>query len=582
MSVSATGWSDILWPVVDGERVLGGVLAARALKDAGIDTIFALPGGHILPLFEGARVEGLHLVDTRHEENAVMMAEGYALATGRPACAAITAGPGFANSVPGLAEANAAGVPVVVIAGRTGIAQRGRGAVQDLDQLGVAGPVTKWRGECLQTERIPEFVAEAVHQARSGAPGVAYLEIPQDVIGAPGMAIERPWPSGHSAEPARSVPAQGDVTRAVQLLAGARRPVALAGSGAFFSGAAEALRAFAERTGIPVVTTSAARGLLDDDHPACAGGLIHGGIALASADVALVLGSRFNANLVYGGPPLFSPEQQLIQVDVRPEHLGGLRRPEIGLAGDVAAALEALTAAWTEPADGLANWSAQARQGAAISLQGWEEQCARPSNGVHPGWLAREVAGFAEERSRSGRGGTFVSDGGDSVVWGMAFSRAHRPGTNLFIGSAMGTLGVGLPFALGAKVARPDEPVFLFTGDGAFGLSAIELDTAARHRLGVVVVVVNNGGWGDVRHEQRMWYGEGADQGAVLSSMRYDLLAEAVGGLGERVAQPSEVRPALERALKAAEAGAPAVLDVVTDPEVMSDLMRNLGGLNVM
>jgi acetolactate synthase-1/2/3 large subunit len=164
----------------------------------------------------------------------------------------------------------------------------------------------------------------------------------------------------------------------------------------------------------------------------------------------------------------------------------------------------------------------------------------------------------------------------------MAFSKAHRPGTKLATGTAMGTLGVGLPFGIAARAARPDEPVFLLTGDGAFGLSAMELDTGARHRLPVLVVVANNGGWGDVRHEQRRWYGEEADQGAKLSAMRYDLLAEAVGGHGERVERPDDVRPALERALKATESGVPAVVDCLTDPGVMSDLMRNLGSLNVM
>ena len=555
----------------------GGVLAARALNDSGVETVFALPGGHILPLFEGARVEGLRLIDTRHEENAVFMAEGWALAMGRPAAAAVTAGPGIANAFAGLAEANAAGVPLVVISGRTGLAQRHRGAVQDLDQLAAVAPVTKWRAECLQTERIPEYVAQAVHQARSGAPGVAYLEIPQDVFGASAFAPEKPWPAGHPAD-LRAVPVPADVDRAIALLQEASRPVALAGSGAFFSGAGEALRAFAERTGIPVTTTSAARGLIDDDHPRCLGGLVHGGIALASADVALVLGSRFNANLVYGGPPLFSPGQQVIQVDIRPEHIGGLRRPEVGLLGDVRSTLEAMTEAWGKPGDAFDSWTQQARQGAEISRRSWDDECERPAKGLHPGWLAREVARFADDQGA----GTFVSDGGDSVLWGIAFSKAHRPGTNLFIGSAMGTLGIGLPFALAARAARPDEPVFLFTGDGAFGLSAIELDTAARHRLPVVTVVVNNGGWGDVRHEQRMWYGEEADQGAVLSTMRYDLLADGVGGHGERVTDPADVRPALERALKAAGEGVPAVIDALTDPDVMSDLMKNLGGLNVM
>jgi acetolactate synthase-1/2/3 large subunit len=469
-------------------------------------------------------------------------------------------------------------VPVVVIAGRTGLGQRYRGAVQDLNQLEAVAPVTKWGAECHDPARAGCLVSVAVHLGRAGSPGVAYVEIPQDVFAEVVAPEERPWPVGHDNEPARSMPVLADTDRALDVLASAERPVVLAGSGAFFSGAGEVLRSFAERTGIPVTTTSAARGLIDDDHPRCLGGLVHGGLALASADVAMVLGSRFNANLVYGGIPLFPPGQKIVQVDVRPEHLGGLRRPDVALAGDVRATLEDLTSGWTKPPDAHDAWAEQARQGAELSWRQWDEQCDRPANGLNPGWLAREVARFADEHGPS----TFVSDGGDAVLWGIALSKAHRPGSNLFIGSAMGTLGIGLPFGAAAKAARPGEPVFVFTGDGAFGLSAIELDTAARHGLGVVVVVVNNGGWGDVRHEQRMFYGDQADQGAVLSTMRYDLLAEAVGGHGERVTEQDHLRPALERALKAAADGAPAVVDAVTDPDVMSDLMKNLSGLAVM
>ena len=182
----------------------GGILAARALREAGVTTLFALPGGHNLPLFEGARQEGLRLIDTRHEENAVMMAEGWALATGRVGVASVTAGPGFTNAVPGIAEANKAGAPVVVINGRTSLRQRGREAVQDVDQLSVVAPITKWREQCLQPERIPEYVRAAVHHARSGAPGVAYLEVPQDVFGSTAEPASKPWPQGfpHSARPA--------------------------------------------------------------------------------------------------------------------------------------------------------------------------------------------------------------------------------------------------------------------------------------------------------------------------------------------------------------------------------------------
>jgi acetolactate synthase-1/2/3 large subunit len=553
----------------------GGILAARALRETGVTTLFALPGGHNLPLFEGARLEGLRLIDTRHEENAVMMAEGWALATGRVGVASVTAGPGFTNAVPGIAEANKAGAPVVVISGRTSLRQRGREAVQDLDQLSVVAPITKWREQCLAPERIPEYVHAAVHHARSGAPGVAYLEIPQDVFGSHADAASKPWPQGFAAG-ARPAADPQELARALEMLAEAERPVVLAGSGAFFSSASEELRAFAEQTGIPVITTSAARGLLDDDHPRCLGGLVHAGIALASSDAVLVLGSRFNANLLWGGAPLFPFEGRVVQVDVKAEHLGGERLPDVALAGDCAVVLRQLTEAWPNEAEALDGWIEQAKRGAAMSFEQWSAECDRPAGGgIHPGWLARETAAFAEELGPS----TTVSDGGDSVLWGIAFFRAHRPGTHLYIGSAFGTLGIGLPFAIAARAARPGEPVILFTGDGAFGLSAMELDTAARHRLPVVVVVVNNGGWGDVRHEQRAFYGAEADTGAVLSGMRYDRLAEAVGGHGERVERPDQLQPALERAVAS---GTVAVVDCVTDPDVMSDLMKNLGGMDVM
>jgi acetolactate synthase-1/2/3 large subunit len=542
----------------------GGALAAQALADAGIESVFALPGGHIHPLFEGVGAAGLNLYVSRHEENAVLMAAGWALATGKPAVAAVTAGPGLTNALPGIAEANASGIPVVVLAGRTGLAQRQKGAVQDVDQLAIVAPVTKWRAEVLRTDQICTVIAEAVHQARSGTPGVAYVEVPKDVFSAAIEPARPPWPTGFVAQ-ARSAPLAADVAQAVALLSEAQRPAVLAGSGAFFSGAAEALAAFAERIGLPVVTTAAARGLLDDDHDKCLGSLVHGGVALVSADVALVLGSRFNANVTYGGPPLFGIDQKVIQVDVRPENIGGLRRPDVALVGDVTATLETLTAAWSAPSDTHAGWLAEAKAAAAASRSMWEAEAQRPVEGINPGYLALEAARFADGK------GVFVADGGDSVIWGISFAAAHAPGSALYIGSAMGTLGVGLPFAIGAGLARPGKPVFLYTGDGAFGMSAMEIDTAARHGVPIVVVVVNNGGWGD----------EG-EIGIAPSEMHYALLAEAVGGHGERITEPDEIVPALKRALGAAKKGVPAIIDAVVNPSVMSDFMRNYSGLDLM
>jgi acetolactate synthase I/II/III large subunit len=555
------------------EEVPGGVLAARALKAAGIDRIFALPGGHILPFFEGARREGIRIVDVRHEEAAVFAALGHALATGGPAVAAVTAGPGVTNSVPGVAEAQAFGAPVTLLAGRTALRKQNRGAVQDLDQVRLLRPVTKWQGTCAATARIPDAVYEALYRARAGAPGPTYLDIPQDVMA--GTARPAEGSSGYPAETPRPGPAAAEVERAVALLEEAERPVAVAGGGTHWSGAGDALEAFARRTGIPVTTTSAARGLLPDDHPGCLGGLIHGGVALASSDVALVLGSAFNANLVYGGLPLFPPDGQVIQVDIRPEAMGGTRRPDLAVASDVRAFLEAVTDAWSEDPRSVAGWLSRARDGAEASRRSWGSEADARTERIHPGWLGRAVAEFA-----SGLGThTFVCDGGDSLVWGLAFARATGPGRHPHTGSALGTLGVGLPFALAAKAARPQEPVFLFTGDGSFGLSAMELDTAARHDLPLVVVVVNNGGWGDVRHEQRALFGSEADTGAILSDFRYDFLAEAVGGHGATVDRPQDLEPALRRAVYA---GVVAVINVLCDPEAISSLMRNLAELDVM
>ncbi len=546
----------------------GGRLAVETLRAAGIETLFGLPGSHVNLLLKEAEPAGIRTIYVRHEENAVLMAEGWALATGQPGLAVVTAGPGLSNALPGMAEANAAGAPLVVIAGRTAIRLRGRGAVQDLEQLASVGPLTKWRAECLTASRIPEYTVEAIRQASWGSPGVAYLEIPEDVLAdIPGEPVDD---RAALHPPARCVPEAKAVAAAVQLLESAQSPLILAGSGAFFSGAAEELTAFVGKTGIPVATTSAARGLIDDDHPLALGSLVHGGAAIPSADVILLLGSRLNANLMYGGPPLFATDQQVIQVDISAEHLGGPRTADLALVGDVGATLSALSQAWDHPADRWLKWSSQALATAQASRELWEREADGPSAGLHPGWVAREAARVFEEAG----GGTWVSDGGDSVIWGIAFSRAHRPGSNMLVGSAMGTLGVGLPFATAAALAHPEQPVCLFTGDGAFGFSAQEMHTVARHHLPVIVIVINNGVWRGAGHS--------SNGGGAAVGVDYSMLGRALGGRGEQVRDNHEFAPALRRALAAAKAGQPTVIDAVSDPKVVSSLMRSLDQLSLM
>ena len=549
---------------MDDSRRTGAELAAEAIAKSGGDTLFTLPGSHIAKILDHARRLGIRVVNVRHEENAVMMAEGMALATGRPGFAAVTAGPGLANAMPGIAEANLAGAPVVVLAGRTAVARRGIGAVQDLDQLAMVRPVTKWAAECLEPGRIPEFLAEAVRRASWGDPGVAYLEVPEDVLhqlgeGSPVWVPEAP----------RSVPAPADLERALQLLREAERPLILAGSGAFFSGAGEALRRFMERTGIPLTTTSGARGLVDDSHPLCLGTLVHGGAALVGASLALVLGSRFNANLMYGRVPLFGEDQAVLQLDLRPEHLGGPRSPQLGLSGDVAATLDVLSEGWEAGPERWSEWVAQARSAAEASWEMWSEEASTPAQPIHPGWLAREAARIFDQLPEPG---TWISDGGDSVPWGIAFSRAHFPGSNMLIGSALGTLGVGLPFAIGAGLARPRRPLLLFSGDGAFGFSAMELQTAVNHGVGLVVVVVNNG----------VWRGPGTAPSQVGREVDHAALARSLGGWGERVEDQESFLRVLPQAIETARDGIPCVVDARADGKVVSNLLRSLDDLGLM
>ena len=558
----------------------GGRLAAEALKAAGVETVFALAGGHVMGLLDACVPLGIRVVDTRHEGAASFAAEGWALATGRPGVAVVTAGPGFSNSLSGLFDAGVGNVPTVLLGGRSGLRMAGRGAVSDLDQIAIAAPGVKWAAVCYEADRLPRYVAEALYRARAGRPGAVYLELPADVLAARGVPPS--GPEGFPSPIPRPTAPRSDVDRAVEWLRSAERPIVVAGGGAFWSDAGEAIRRFCEVTSIPVTTTSSARGLVPDGHPCCLGGLVHGGIALAAADVVLVLGSAFNANLGYGRPPLFGSGQRVIQVDVSADGLGGNRRPDLALVGDVACVVTDLTESWSDAGKGAErrrSWLEEAKAYVAGARAGWDGQVdGHEGTRLHAGAVAREVARFAREVA--GGGMTLVADGGDALAWALAYFPAEGPGRLLTTTTALGSLGVGMPFALAARAARPDEPVFAFIGDGSFGLSALEIDTAVRHGLPVTVVVSNNAGWGDVRHEfERSREYEGPRVAAELGFSRYDHLARAFGAHAEHVTRADELRPALQRAYLS---GLPAVINVETDPEVQCALLRVVAEMELM
>ena len=560
----------------------GGRLVAEGLRAAGVETLFALAGGHIMPALDACVPAGVRVIDTRHEGAAALAAEGWALATGTTGSAMVTAGPGFTNALTGLFDAGVWNVPVVVVGGRSGLRMAGQGVVGELDQRTIAMPGVKWSATCPEVNRLPRFVAEAFYRARAGRPGAVYLELPQDVVMGEGIAQQPSLEGFNDPIPRPTAPA-AEIERAVALLRRAERPLVLAGGGAFWSGAGVALQRFSERTRIPVTTTSSARGLLPDGHPCCLGTLVHGGVALLGADLVLVLGSAFNANLGYGRPPLFSSGQTIVQVDITADGMGGNRRPDLGLVGDVAFVLDDLTAAWEaegeQPGEAREQWLADTLEWADASLATWDGQIERHGGEQpHTGAVARELARFAREVT--GGACTLVADGGDALAWALGYFFAERPGRMLSTTTALGTLGVGMPFALAARAARPEEPVLGLIGDGSFGLSAMEVDTMVRHGLPAVIVVSNNHGWGDVRHEhQELLDYAGPRVAAELASSRYDRLAQALGAHGEHVTRMDELRPALVRAI---ESGLPAVVNVETDPTVQAELLKIVADMNLM
>jgi acetolactate synthase-1/2/3 large subunit len=543
----------------------GGTLAASWLKAQGVTHVFALCGEHILPFLDGCADEGIEVIGARHEQSAVLEAEAFAKVTGRPGVAAVTAGPGVTNAITGLAVANTAGSPVLLVSGRTSTSKRLTGTFQDIDGRALTAAATKWSETVHDTERIPVYLEAAWRRMLGGRPGSVLVELPHDVLKGEAEAeirpVALPEPPGAAPEP---------LARAVAMLAEAERPVVIAGSGAFWSGAADALRDFAERTRIPITSVNSARGLLPDSHELCIGPLSRAGLALLQADVVLLVGTKLDASVTFGGPPLFSGNEKLIQVDVEAPSIGLNRTPDLGLLGDARVVLAQLAEAWDgKPRD---EWLGQVMESSGQFKAMWEGAQAGEGSPVPPG---RMVGAIMEE---AGPDAVLVSDGGDIHTWAVTTFPADRPGSLLTTHDSLGTIGVGVPYALGAKAAAPDRPVVMCIGDGSFGFGAMELETATRHGLPFVAVVANNGAWGNIRHEQSRQF-ERVTPATELSVAGYEKIAEAFGGHGERVEDAAEVGPAIRRAI---DSGVPAVVNVVTQPGVVSQVTEMVGGMMSM
>jgi len=531
----------------------GGDLVARCLKQEGVDVIFTLCGGHVQAIYDACIDENIKVIDVRHEQAAGHAAEGWSRATRKCGVAVVTAGPGVTDVVTAVANAYQNRSPMLVIGGRSPVAEFERGALQEMDQVEFLRPLTKWARCLYDTARIPEYMAMAFRHALSGRYGPVFLEMPADVLFRRVEESEVTFPSSY--RPQGRVQADPSVIgQAAQLLASAQQPLVMAGSLIYWSAAHDSLRRLIERLQAPVYLNAMARGSLPQDHPLFFSHTRRG--ALARADAILIIGTPLDFRLAYG--KRFNPQAKIVQVDTDPTELGRNRDIDVCVEGDAGAVLEQLLAELGDARPDHAGWLKALREEEEKTLTTRQEFLNSDAVPIHPLRLCKEMAAFVDENT------IVIGDGGDIVNLAAQVLPINHPG-QWYDPGPMGTLGVGTGFAMAVKTALPEKKVLMVNGDGTFGLNGFEFDTFVRFGLPVVSVVGNDRQWGQIAVGQRMMYGRDRAIASVLrDSARYDKVVEGLGGHGEFVERPQDIRPALERAFAA---GKPACVDVITDPD---------------
>jgi thiamine pyrophosphate-dependent acetolactate synthase large subunit-like protein len=533
----------------------GSDILAKSLVSQGMETLFYIMGGPMIETEAAIIKLGARAIDTRHEQAASLMAHAYSRITRKPGVCMGASGPGATNLVTGVANAFVDAAPMIAVGGSSPRVFYEMEAFQEIDQLAVFKPITKWAARIYDTKRIPEMVAMAYRQATTGKPGPVYLDVPGDVLGESldesTIAYPKPW-----ALAPRTLGDPGAVSEAIALLAKAERPLILGGSGVWWSDAAAAFQAFVEATGIPFYTTPISRGTVPEDHELAF--LNARAKAFSEVDVLLAVGTRFNFVIQFGRAPRFAADAKVIHVDVNPTELNHNRVADVPIAGDARAVLDQLTREARGKIDKsrYSRWISKLKVLDTEKASEMDKQMSSEDTPIHPLRLCKEVRDFLK------RDAILVVDGQEILNYGRQSIPTYVPGHRLNSG-AFGCMGVGLPFGVGAKAARPDKQVVVLHGDGSFGINAMEIDTAVRHRIPVLCVISNNGGWtADPKQDK---------PGRNLGYSRYDKMAMDFGAHGEYCEKPHEIRPALERA---AASGKPAVVNVVTDYRARASTIR--------
>ncbi|MEQ8824355.1 MAG: thiamine pyrophosphate-binding protein [Filomicrobium sp.] len=547
----------------DPNIVSGGRLAAKALKNEGVDTIFTLCGGHIIDIYDGCIDEGIRIIDVRHEQVAAHAADGYARQTGKLGCVVTTAGPGCTNAVTGVATAFRSESPVLHIGGQGALTQHRMGSLQDLPHVDMMRPITKFSDSVRSTERVADMISMAARECFAGAYGPAYLEIPRDVLDREVHIDEAvvPKPGSYRAS-VRSVGDPKDVEKLADLLVNAERPAILFGQQVFASRGQDDAIALLRGLDIPGYFNGASRGMLppgDEHHFDRTRSL-----AFKNADVIVIVGTPFDFRMGYG--KRISKDLELVQIDLDYKTVGKNRDISLGLAGHPGAILAAVLDAASAKLDNgkrqaRKQWMAKLREAEAAALEKLMPLFTSDRSPIHPFRVAWEINEFLGEDT------VYIGDGGDVVTISAQAVRPRGPGQWMDPG-ALGSLGVGTGFAMAAKLAHPNKEVMCYYGDGSFGMTAFDMETANRFGAPYLAVIGNNSAMNQIRYGQISKYGEQrGNVGNLLGDIPFSKFAEMLGGYGEEVREADDIQPALLRAREQiAKTGKSAVVNIWVDP----------------
>ncbi|OHD68907.1 MAG: thiamine pyrophosphate-binding protein [Spirochaetes bacterium RBG_16_49_21] len=543
-------------------QIKAGHLIAKYLKEVEkIDIAFGISGGHLESILDGFTEYKIRTIDVRHEQAAVMMAHAWAVYTGKPGVCFLTAGPGFTNGLTGIVNAYLDNAPVVVLCGRAPIRDDLKGALQEMNQVDMVKPVTKWTATCYEAKRIPEYLSLAFNHALSGRPGPVFLELPPDILSVKVNEEDAPMP----ARPARKYtvhPDDADLKQAAEIINNAKKPLFLGGSGVGFSHSSSALKAFVDKTGFPFFLINNGRGELPDNHPLSLWDIGVVGLMAAVGQVDLIVAAGIRFNWVFMSGKIFQPQTKFIRIDIDPNEIDRNRMADVGLVGDVASVLVQLNP-FLKKSDHR-GWVSTVRSASRAFLDPELKARETPSDPIHPIRLVAQVQKLV------GDDAIYVTDGGDTSYFGtVGFMSKEKVGVASPSGGLLGCLGTGIPFAMAAKLARPDKKVVLLNGDGSFGFNAMEFDTMVRHNIPIVCVVNNDCAWGMIKHSQELSIGKERLVCAELGVRHYEKMVEGLGGHGEFVTKDEEIIPAMKRAF---ESGKPACVNVMTDPNVTSPM----------